>query len=76
MSIQRTVPSSVTELISKLYALYPGDIDTVAEKLLDVMRYCITRKLFDAETLATLRADAEKWPESVRELLAADGGSR
>jgi hypothetical protein len=61
------------EIILKLDALHPGDIDTQMEKLLSILAYCLTRKLFDAATLETLRADSHKWPESIQKLLAAEG---
>jgi hypothetical protein len=59
-------------IISSLEAQYPGDIDTVKGKLISILSYCITRKLLDAATLATLRADAHKWPESIQKLLVEE----
>jgi hypothetical protein len=65
-------PPELRELILKLDALYPGDIDTQIEKLLLILAHGIKSGL-DAETLATLRADAAQWPESIQKLLAAEG---
>jgi hypothetical protein len=58
-------------IITRLDALYPSDTDTIVEKLLSVLAYCITRKLLDPETLETLRK--RDWPESIRTLLATEG---
>jgi hypothetical protein len=56
-------------LILRLNELYPGDTDAVMERLMAILSYCITRKLVDPETLATMRT--QQWPENIQKLLAA-----
>jgi hypothetical protein len=72
----KQAPPELQQLIARCEERHPGDQEKQVEWLLQIVRYCITRKLFDASTLDTLRKDAEKWPVSIQELLLAEGVAR
>jgi hypothetical protein len=73
--MMKQAPPDLRELIARCEERYPGNTEKQLELMLQIVRYCITRKLLTPAALETLRKDAEKWPESIRELLA-EGGVR
>jgi predicted transcriptional regulator len=67
---RRIPPPELLRLIARCEERHPGDRGKQEEWLLQILSYGITRKLLSPADLETLRKDADKWPESIRELLA------
>ena len=73
MSALNKAFDDLTDLILQCDAQYPGNTELQMKLLLGLLAHGITNKLFDAATMATLRAG--QWPESIQRLLAAGGAS-
>lgn len=63
MTHTNIAPPELSEIIARCEELHPGDLTKQVEWMIAIIRYCLENKLFDAATLATLKADAANWPD-------------